>query len=228
LKPTTDRISVMAGEGEIARETQVRHAFRLEYFTVAWMVIEATVAITSGVIAHSIALIAFGLDSVIELFAAFVVIWQLRGVAEEQEAKEGIALRLIAVTFFAIAAYVSAEAIYDLVRGSRPEVSGAGITLAAAAMLVMPILSLMKRRLGRRLGNAALVADGAESMYCGVLAGVLLLGLALNAAFGWWWADGLAALVVAVFAIREGVEAWEGASGDEAAHSVNRDSGPVT
>lgn len=197
------------------REKQIRLAFRLEYFTIAWMVVEAGVAITSGIIAHSIALIAFGLDSLIELFAAFVVIWQLRGVTDEREAKEDVALRLIAITFFALAAYVSAEAIYDLVRGSRPEVSIAGIALAAAAIVVMPVLSFLKKRLGRRLGNSALVADGAESLFCGLLAAVLLVGLALNAAFGWWWADAVAALVVAVFAVREGIEAWVETSADE-------------
>ncbi len=197
------------------REKQIRLAFRLEYFTIAWMVVEAGVAITSGIIAHSIALIAFGLDSLIELFAAFVVIWQLRGVAEEQEAKEDVALRLIAITFFALAAYVSAEAIYDLVSGSRPEVSIAGIALAAAAIVVMPVLSFLKKRLGRSLDNSALEADGAESLFCGLLAAVLLVGLALNAAFGWWWADAVAALVVAVFAVREGIEAWVEASPDE-------------
>lgn len=202
------------------RDALTRRAFHLEYFTVGWMVVEMAVAITAGVLAHSIALIAFGLDSVIELFAAFVVIWQLRGLSEEQEEKEGVALKLIAVTFFALAAYVMAEAIYDLVRGSRPEVSVAGIALAAAALVVMPVLSVMKKGLGRRLDNSALVADGAESMFCGVLAGVLLLGLALNAAFGWWWADAVAALVVAVFAVREGWEAWEESSPEAADEAV--------
>lgn len=196
------------------REKLVRRAFLLEYFTVAWMVVEAVVAVASGVIAHSIALVAFGLDSVIELFAALVVIWQLRGLAEEQETKERVALQLIAVTFFLLAAYVTAEAVYDLARSARPEVSIAGIALATAALVVMPLLSIAKRRLGRQLDNAALVADGTESMFCGVLAAVLLLGLGLNAAFGWWWADAVAALVVAVFAIREGWEAWEEASED--------------
>lgn len=203
-----------ADTAKVGREDLVRRAFLMEYFTVAWMVVEAAVAIISGVIAHSIALIAFGLDSVIELFSALVVIWQLKGLAEEQESKERLALRLIAITFFALAAYVTAEAVYDLALKARPEVSIAGITLAAAALVVMPLLSIAKRRLGRRLENAALVADGAESMFCGVLAGILLLGLGLNAAFGWWWADAVAALVVAVFAIHEGWEAWEESSED--------------
>jgi divalent metal cation (Fe/Co/Zn/Cd) transporter len=190
------------------RARLVRRAFLLEYFTVAWMVVEAAVAVASGVIAHSIALVAFGLDSVIELFAALVVIWQLRGLAEEQESKQRVALQLIAITFFVLAAYVTAEAVYDLARKARPEASIAGIALAAAALVVMPLLSIAKRRLGRRLENTALVADGMESMFCGVLAGILLLGLGLNAAFGLWWADAVVALVVAVFALREGWEAW--------------------
>src|SRR5450759_3034150 len=209
-----DSIESSADMTPARREELVRRAFLLEYFTLAWMVVEAAVAVASGVIAHSIALVAFGLDSLIELFAALVVIWQLRGLAEDQETKERVALRLIAITFFVLAAYVTAEAVYDLARSTRPEVSIAGIALAAAALVVMPLLSIAKRRLGRRLENAALVADGNESMFCGVLAAILLLGLGLNAAFGWWWADAVAALVVAVFAIREGWEALEAASED--------------
>ncbi|HEY5493942.1 MAG TPA: cation transporter [Candidatus Anoxymicrobiaceae bacterium] len=197
------------------RRRDVRLAFRLEYFTLAWMVVEAGVAVASGVIAHSIALVAFGLDSVIEFFAALVVIWQLRGLEEEQESRERTALRLIAVTFFTLAAYVAVESIIDLVRRSRPESSVAGIALAAAALVVMPLLFIAKGRVARRIDNSALAADAHESLFCGFLAVVLLVGLALNAAFGWWWADPMAALVVAVFAVREGIEAWEESSGDD-------------
>ncbi len=197
---------------DAGRGTLLRQAFQLEYFTITWMVIEAAIAVTSGIIAHSIALVAFGLDSVIELFAALVVIWQLKGLAEEQEARERQALRLIAVTFFALAAYITAEAVYDLVRGARPEVSIAGIVIAAAALVVMPLLSIVKKRVGRRLDNTALVSEASESMFCGVLAATVLLGLGMNTAFGWWWADPAVALVIAIFAIREGREAWEDAS----------------
>lgn len=205
----------VAGDSEAERAALGRLAVRLEYFTIAWMVVEAAVAVVSGLIARSIALVGFGLDSVIELLAAAIVIWQLKGRAEEGEAKERVALRIIAVTFFALAAYVTAEAVYDLARRARPEVSVAGIVLAVAALVVMPILSMAKARVGHRLDNAALVADAHESLFCAVLAGIVLVGLALNAAFGWWWSDPLAALFVAVFAIREGVEAWEEASGEE-------------
>jgi len=200
---------------EAGRDALLRRAFALEYFTVAWMVIEGAVAVTSGIIAHSIALVAFGLDSVIELFAAIVVLWQLRGHAEEQEAKERVAVRLIAVTFFALAAYVAAEAIYDLVIHAKPETAVAGIIIAAAAVVVMPMLSIAKKRVGRKLGNEALAAEASESMFCALLAAVVLVGLALNSAFGWWWADPVAALVIAVFAVREGAEAWEESSGEE-------------
>jgi divalent metal cation (Fe/Co/Zn/Cd) transporter len=179
------------------------------------MIVEAGVAIASGVIARSIALVAFGLDSVIELFAAAVVIWQLKGVADEQKAREKLALRLIAVTFFALAAYVTAEAVYDLVVKSKPETSVAGLVLAAAAVIVMPLLFVVKKRLARRLENAALGAEASESLICGMLAAIVLVALGLNAAFGWWWADPVAALVVALFAVREGFEALEDASGGE-------------
>jgi divalent metal cation (Fe/Co/Zn/Cd) transporter len=202
----------MSPEDETGRASAVRMALRVEYFTVAWMIVEAGVAIASGVIARSIALVAFGLDSVIELFAAAVVIWQLRGIAEEQEARETLALRLIAATFFALAAYVTAEAVYDLVVKAKPETSVAGIVLAAAAVIVMPVLFVIKKRLARRLDNAALGAEASESLFCGLLAAIVLLALGLNAALGWWWADPVAALVVAVFAVREGFEALEDAT----------------
>ena len=197
------------------RDRDVRTAFALEYFTLAWMVVEAVVAVVSGVLAHSIALVAFGLDSVIEFFAALAVIWQLRGLEQERESRERIALRLIAVTFFALSAYVTVEAVIDLARRSRPEASAAGIVLAAAALVVMPLLFVAKARIARRIDNAALAADAHESLFCGILAAVLLLGLTLNAAFGWWWADPVAALVVAVFAVREGIEALQESSGDD-------------
>lgn len=210
---------LMNSNDRTSRESAVRTAFRVEYFTVAWMVVEAGVAVASGVIAGSIALVAFGLDSVIELFAAAVIIWQLHGVAEEQKAREKLALRLIAVTFFALAAYVTAEAIYNLVLRSRPETSVAGIALASAAVIVMPVLFIIKRRLARRLGNSALAAEASESLFCALLAAVVLLALALNAAFGWWWADPVAAIVVALFAVREGFEALEDTSGEEEGES---------
>jgi divalent metal cation (Fe/Co/Zn/Cd) transporter len=184
-----------------------RRGFLLEYASMAWMTVEAAVAIVSGILAASIALIGFGLDSVIEFFAAAVVVWQLRGaVSEERETR---ALRLIGGTFFALAAYLTIESITDLVSGHRPEQSTAGIAVTAAALVVMPLLALAKRRTGQQLSNQALVADAAESAFCAFTSAAALLGIGLNSWLGWWWADPAAALVIAGLAVREGIEAWQ-------------------
>jgi divalent metal cation (Fe/Co/Zn/Cd) transporter len=183
-----------------------RRGFWLEYASMAWMTVEAAVAIISGIVASSIALIGFGLDSVIEFFAAAVVVWQLSGgVSEERETR---ALRLIGGTFFALAAYLTIESITDLVSQHRPEQSTAGIAVTAAALVVMPLLALAKRRTGQLLGNRTLVADAAESAFCAFTSAAALLGIGLNAWLGWWWADPAAALVIAGLAVREGIEAW--------------------
>ncbi len=183
-----------------------RRGFWLEYASMAWMVAEAGVAITAGFIASSIALVGFGLDSVIELFSAGIVVWQLRGDGEERETR---AVRLIGVTFFALAAYLAAESIHDLVSHARPEQSIAGIAVTAAALLVMPVLAAAKRRTGQALGNRTLIADSAETAFCAATSAAALTGLGLNAWLGWWWADPAAALVIAALAVREGIEAWE-------------------
>ena len=183
-----------------------RQGFWLEYASMAWMTAEAAVAIVSGIIASSIALIGFGLDSVIEFFAAAVVVWQLRGtVSEERETR---ALRLIGGTFFALAAYLTVESITDLVSHNRPEQSTAGIAVTAAALVIMPLLALAKRRTGQLLGNRTLIADAAESAFCAFTSAAALVGIGLNAWLGWWWADPAAALVIAGLAVREGIEAW--------------------
>lgn len=188
-----------------------RRGLRLEYLTVGWNVIEAIVAVASGLAAGSIALVGFGLDSTVEIFAACVVIWQLRGVREEREQR---ALRLIALSFFALAAYVVMEAARDLVTGAEAGESVVGIGLATAALIAMPLLGLAKRRTGQRLDNPTLLADSAETMLCAYLSAILLAGLVLNATLGWWWADPIAAIGIAGLAVREGREAWEGEEGE--------------
>ena len=192
------------GSGRMAQLR--RRGFWLEYASMAWMVVEAGVAITAGVIASSIALVGFGLDSVIELFSAAIVIWQLRGEGEERETH---AVRLIGVTFFALAAYLVAEGVHDLVSQARPEQSVPGLAVTAAALLVMPGLAIAKRRTGQALNNRTLIADSAETAFCAFTSAAALLGLGLNAWLGWWWADPAAALVIAALAVREGIEAWE-------------------
>jgi divalent metal cation (Fe/Co/Zn/Cd) transporter len=184
-----------------------RRGLRLEYASMAWMAAEAAVAITAGVLASSIALTGFGLDSVIEFAAARIVIWQLRGetVGEERETR---AVRLIGMTFFALAAYLAAEGVRDLVGHSRPGQPLAGLVVTGAALLVMPMLALAKRQTGLALGNRTLIADSAESAFCAFTSASALLGVGLNAWLGWWWADPVAALVIAGLAVKEGLEAW--------------------
>jgi divalent metal cation (Fe/Co/Zn/Cd) transporter len=184
-----------------------RRGLRLEYLTVAWNVLEAVVAVWAGIGAGSIALVGFGLDSMIEVFAASVVIWEFKGASEERQER---ALRLIAISFFLLAAYVTVEALRDLIVGSEAEESAVGIALAAVSLAVMPAPAIAKRRTGRQLGSATLLADATETLLCSYLSAILLVGLLLNATVDLWWADPLAALGIAYLAVREGMEAWRG------------------
>ncbi len=172
----------------------------------AWMIVEAAVAIAAGIAASSVALVGFGLDSVIEFCAAVIVVWQLRGDGKERQTR---AVKLIGVTFFLLAAYLAVESIRDLAVQARPEQSVPGLAVSAAALVVMPMLALAKHRTGRALGNRTLIADAAESGFCAYTSGATLLGVALNTGLGWWWADPAAALVIAALAVKEGLEAWE-------------------
>lgn len=190
-----------------------RRALALAGLTIAWNVVEAVVAIAAGIAAGSIALVGFGFDSTVEVLSAWVVVWQLRaelsgGYDEDRERR---ALRLIGVTFFVLAAYVSVEAVRDLffIDAEAAE-SVVGITLAALSLIVMPVLALAKRRTADQLGSPTLRADSTETLLCAWLSVTLLLGLVLNATVHWWWADPLAALVIAGLAAREGLEAIQG------------------
>ncbi|QXV62864.1 cobalt transporter [Amycolatopsis sp. TNS106] len=176
--------------------------------TITYNVVEAVVAISAGTIASSTALIGFGLDSVIEVASAAAVAWQFSG--KDPEARERVALKVIAVSFFALAAYVTVESVRTLFGADPAEHSPVGIVLAAVSLLVMPFLSYAQRRTGRELGSASAVADSKQTLLCTYLSGVLLVGLLLNSLFGWYWADPLVALVIAAVAIKEGREAWRG------------------
>lgn len=184
-----------------------RLARLLAWATIIWNAIEAVVAISSGLVAGSLALVGFGIDSSIEVFAAVVVLWRLRGANEEREER---ALKLIALSFFALGAYVAVEAVRDLVTDSDAETSPVGIGLAVASLIVMPVLAAAKKRVGVQLGNRTVIADAAETRLCAYLSVILLVGLVLDATVGWWWADPIAALGIAALAVREGREAWEG------------------
>lgn len=177
------------------------------------MVAEAGVAVSAGVIAGSLALTSFGFDSVIELVSASLVLRRLqaeRAGAPADEQAERRVLKVIAVTFFALACYVVIEAAVSLGTQAHPERSLAGIGLTSSSLIVMPVLGWRKRRVGAALGNPLVLADAAETILCATLAATTLLGLVLFAAFGWWQADPIAALAVAWFAVREGREAWHG------------------
>jgi divalent metal cation (Fe/Co/Zn/Cd) transporter len=176
--------------------------------TISYNVIEAIVAISAGTVASSTALIGFGLDSVIEVASAAAVVWQFS--AKDHEARERSTLRIIAVSFFALATYVTVESTRNLLGGNAAEHSTVGIALAAVSLLVMPGLSYLQRRTGRELGSITVVADSKQTLFCTYLSGVLLVGLILNSALGWWWADPLTGLVIAVVAVKEGREAWRG------------------
>lgn len=176
--------------------------------TITYNIAEAAVALTAGAAAGSTALIGFGLDSVIEVSSAAAVAWQFSG--RDPAAREKRALRVIAVSFFALAAYVTAESVRALVTGTEAGHSTPGLVLAAVSLAVMPGLSYAQRRAGRELGSRTAVADSKQTLLCTYLSGVLLLGLALNALLGWGWADPVAALVIAAVAVKEGREAWRG------------------
>jgi divalent metal cation (Fe/Co/Zn/Cd) transporter len=176
--------------------------------TITYNVVEAVVAISAGTIASSTALIGFGLDSVIEVASATAVAWQFSGA--DPEARERTALKAIALSFFALAAYVSVESVRALLDAEPAKHSTVGIVLAAVSLLVMPFLSYAQRRAGRELGSASAVADSKQTLLCTYLSGVLLVGLLLNSLLGWWWADPIVALAIAAVAIKEGHEAWQG------------------
>ena len=176
--------------------------------TISYNVIEAGIALAAGTVASSAALIGFGLDSIVEVLSAAAIAWQFA--APDPEKRERVALRVIAVSFFALAAYVSVDAGLSLFGVREAEHSPVGIVLAAVSLAVMPVLSWFERRTGRELGSASAIADSKQTLICSYLSAALLAGLLLNSLLGWAWADSVAALVIAGFAVKEGLEAWRG------------------
>lgn len=185
-----------------------RRAKLLAGFSVTYNVIEGVIAITAGAAAGSIALVGFGLDSFVEVSSGLIILWQFSHKLPEQ--REQQALRLLAYSFFALAAYVGFESLRGLTFDTDAKPSNVGIGLAIASLIIMPFISFAQRRTGRALGSNAVVADGTQTLLCTYLSAVLLLGLVLNATLGWSWADPIAGLVIAAVAVREGIEAWRG------------------
>jgi len=223
--------AISLGPAPARRDALARRIRLLVAATITYNVIEAVVAITAGTIASSTALIGFGLDSVVEVSSATAVAWQF-SVREHavREAREKATLRIISL--FALAAYITADAIRSLTGTGEAERSIPGIALAALSLAVMPFLSAAQRRAGRELGSASAVADSKQTLLCTYLSAVLLVGLVLNAALGWSWADPIAALVIAAVAVKEGRDAWQGkgccapsAAAAPAAHAADAEAG---
>lgn len=192
-----------------ARAEVLRRRIRIVVgITITWNVIEAIVALAAGRAASSAALIGFGLDSIVEVLSAAAVAWQFSGT--DPGAREKTALKVIAVSFFGLAAYVTVDAVLSVAGLRAPEHSPVGIAIAALSLVVMPFLSWFERRTGLEIGSASAVADSKQTLICTYLSAALLAGLLLNSVLGWAWADSVAALVIAMFAVREGLEAWRG------------------
>jgi divalent metal cation (Fe/Co/Zn/Cd) transporter len=199
------------------RQALVRHALFLEQLSTGWMLIEGGVAIATGLLAHSVALIAFGFDSALELVSAIALYRRLRaelldGDAEAAERSERKALRVVGVTFFLLCAYIVVDSGWTLWRRGASESSPVGLTVAAIALVTMPALGVAKLRIGNAIGSRALVGDAKETLACAWLSAAVVAGVGLNAALGWWWADPVAALVMVPLLFREGREALEEAA----------------
>lgn len=187
-----------------------RRARMLAWGGNAWHLVEFAIAVSAGIAAGSVALVAFGVDSLIEVAAGLTIVWRFSGSRLGSATSERRAQQLIALSYFVLAAYVAVESVRDLVGGHEPGVSWVGIGLAAVTAPTMPLLARAKRRVGHALGSAATVGEGGQNLICAYLSIALLVGLLANALFGWWWADPAAALLIGAVAIREGVETWRG------------------
>jgi divalent metal cation (Fe/Co/Zn/Cd) transporter len=190
---------------EVARKVRL-----LSWLSLAWMTVEGAVAITAGVLASSIALVGFGLDSVIEGVASVIIIWRFTGDRVFSHAAEQRAQKLVAIQFFLLAPYVGIESVRALIDGEHPSVSVLGIALSAGSLVFMPMLGIAKERLADQIGSAATKGEGRQNMLGAYLAGALLVGLLGNALVGAWWLDPLVGLLIAAVAVREGIEAWHG------------------
>jgi divalent metal cation (Fe/Co/Zn/Cd) transporter len=205
---TATATTVPVGSPEYMR--LARRAKLLSWASLGYMAIEGLVAIAAGIVAGSIALIGFGLDSAIEGFASVVIVWRFTGWRTLSHHAEERAQKLVAVQFFILAPYVAIESVRTLINGSHADVSVVGIALAASSLVVMPWLGRAKQRIGSRIGSSATASEGKQNMLCAYLAAALLVGLLGNALFGAWWLDPVVGLFIAVVAVQEGRESWRG------------------
>lgn len=196
-----------AQRGAIVESALLQRGLRLEYTTLGWNVVGVGIVIAAAIAARSVALAGFGLDSLIEIFASVIVVWQLKGINEYREQR---ALRLIGWAFYALAVYILIQAAYVLILQARPRTSIPGILWLAATLVAMLLLASGKRATGKQLGNSVLMTEAHVTLIDAYLAGAVLIGLVLNALFGWWWTDPLAGLVIVYYGVKEGLAAWRG------------------
>lgn len=210
--PATVASGTAAGVSRAEWLRLARRARWLSWASLGYMAIEGGVALFAGVVAGSVALVGFGIDSAIEGFASVVIVWRFTGSRLHSELAEQRAQRLVAIQFFLLAPYIGVQAIRDLFGGQHPDASWVGIGLAISSIVLMPALGIAKQRIGRRMGSVATQGEGAQNLLCAYMAVALLAGLAGNALFGLWWLDPVAALAIAALAVREGIESWRGES----------------
>jgi divalent metal cation (Fe/Co/Zn/Cd) transporter len=217
MSPMTAWYASSMGELTIARQVIAHRGRRLEYFTIAWNTLEGLVAVVAGVAVRSISLVGFGIDSFIEVASGATLLWRMSVDAdvESRDRNEKLSLRIVGTCFIVLAVYISYEALSDLITKTAPEHSLPGIILAGVSLVVMPLLSRAKRKVGRAMGSAAMHADARQTEFCTYLSAVLLGGLLMNAFLGWWWADPTAALIMSPIIAKEGVEGLRGHACDD-------------
>jgi divalent metal cation (Fe/Co/Zn/Cd) transporter len=214
--PTLDLPQVVEVGAAAAPERRrlVRRAKGLSWLSLAWMTVEGAVAVTAGLVAGSVALVGFGIDSAIEGLASVIVIWRFTGSRTFSDAAELRAQKLVAISFFLLAPYIAQDALRTLIAGDHPETSWVGIGLSVGSLVVMPVLGRAKQRVGQRLGSSATAGEGSQNLLCAYMAAGVLAGLVANTVIGWWWLDPVIALGIAGLAVKEGRDAWRGESCD--------------
>ena len=212
MVPTVQSVEPWSSGGPVGleRDRLIGRAKALSWLSLGWMAVEGSVAITAALVAGSVALLGFGIDSVIEGLASVIVIWRFTGSRRLSEQAEERAQKLVAVSFFLLAPYIAQDAIRTLISAEHPSSSWIGIGLAVSSIVIMPMLGRAKQRIGARLGSAATAGEGAQNMLCAYMAAGVLAGLLANTLLGWWWLDPAIALGIAAVAVREGLEAWRG------------------
>jgi divalent metal cation (Fe/Co/Zn/Cd) transporter len=194
------------------RHRLARRARALSWLSLGWMTVEGAVAVTAGLLAGSVALVGFGIDSAIEGLASVIVIWRFTGSRTFSEAAELRAQKLVAISFFLLAPYIAQDALRTLIAGDHPETSWVGIGLSIGSLVLMPLLGRAKQRVGRQLGSSATAGEGTQNLLCAYMAAGVLAGLLANTLIGWWWLDPVIGLGIAALAVKEGREAWRGDS----------------